>query len=99
MRKLMNNQIKGCVDKCESACPFAYTEMSDIAQNYGCLPSAYEIINMMVYYGKTWACHMEPSIPCVGAIRYLKEENLPYTVIDTDLLTEQSDWHLYVEKI
>lgn len=76
-------------------CPFAFTERSEQAQNYGCLPSPYEIINMRINHGKTWACHSEPTTPCIGAIKYLQEHNMPYAIIDFDLLTESSLWHLY----
>ena len=87
-----------CVDHHDSACPFSFTEQSEYVQNLGCLPSPYEIRNMRVIHGKSWACHSEPTKPCVGAIRWLKEEGLPYNVIDSELLTEKSPWHLYVQK-
>ena len=81
----------------ECCCPFAFTDASEQVQNYGCLPTQYEIMQMRVKHGKTWACHDEPTVPCIGAINYLKEKGLPYKVIDTDLLTEQSNWNLYCE--
>lgn len=80
----------------EGGCPFAYTEISDQVQNYGCLPSPLEIINMRVIHGKTWACHENTQKPCLGAISHLRKNNLPYKVIDTKLLTEQDEWNLYV---
>lgn len=88
----------GCVDRQDSACPFAWTEQSEICSNYGCLPSVLDVITMRVEHNKTWACHDDPSVPCVGAIRELKRRGLPYKVVDPDLLTEQSDWHLYVQQ-
>lgn len=83
------------LDSPDCCCPFAWTDASDIVQNYGCLPEPKDIVNMRVNHGKTWACHEEPTKPCVGAIRHLKEHGLPHTVEDPVLLTEESDWHLY----
>ena len=79
----------------ECSCPFAFTELSEIAQNYGCLPSPYDIVQMRIKHGKTWACHADNTNPCIGAIKYLKENNLTFKVIDTKLLNELSDWNQY----
>lgn len=87
-----------CDHNCdECTCPFAYTEASAVAQNYGCLPTASEILIMRVKHGKTWACHSDPSKPCIGAIMYMKEHGLDYKVIDKELLDETSEWHLYAK--
>ena len=85
-------------DQCSTigGCPFSFTDESETIQNYGCLPSPYDIIQMRVKHQKTWACHCNPNKPCAGAIKYLKENNLPHEVIDKELLTEKSDWHLYL---
>lgn len=79
----------------ECSCPFAFTEASERIQNFGCLPSPYEIIQMRSKHNKTWACHSEPEVPCIGAINYLKEHNLPYKVIDPVLVTELDNWSVY----
>lgn len=79
-----------------SCCPMAFTENSEVAQGYGCLPSPYEITQMRIKHGKTWACHSEPTAPCVGAIKYMKEKGLPHTIIDPMLVTEAVDWSVYV---
>lgn len=86
-----------CNNKIDSACPFSFTEQSEYVQNLGCLPTPYEIRNMRVVHGKTWACHENPSKPCTGAINWLKSNDLPYSVIDQNLLTEKSDWHLFTD--
>lgn len=82
-------------DKC--ACPFAFTDVSEYVQGLGCLPSPYDIIQMRVVHGKTWACHSDPTVPCMGAIGYMKENGKPYKVIDPVLVTESSDWGQYCE--
>jgi hypothetical protein len=79
-------------DKSCNGCPFAFTEESEIIQNYGCLPTPMEIVRMRVEFGKTWACHKEPTKPCSGSISYLKEKGHPYKMIDKELVTEQSDF-------
>jgi len=89
-----------CDDVCKddefSSCPFAFTDMSEQVQNYGCLPTPFEIIHMRVKHGKTWACHSSPDKPCVGAIRHLKENDLEHSVIDPVLVTEKTCWAEYV---
>lgn len=81
-----------CPNNQTSSCPFAFNEVSEAAQGYGCLPSPFEIIKLRTELGKTWACHDEPSVPCTGAIKYLKEHNLPYKVLDKNLITERDNW-------
>jgi hypothetical protein len=79
----------------ENSCPFAFTEESERIQNYGCLPTPREIMDMRIKHGKTWACHSNPEKPCLGALEYLKHYNHPYKVIDSKLVTEQDDWSIY----
>lgn len=78
------------------ACPFSFTDVSEQAQNYGCLPSPYEIVKMRVDYNKTWACHSNPNKPCLGALNFLKEKKLPFSVVDSKLVTEKDDWSEYI---
>ena len=87
--------MSNCTEWCSTmgSCPFAFTEESDVAQNYGCLPTPHDIVDMRVVYGKSWACHSDTSKPCLGAIKYLKAAGQPYKV--TELVTEEDDWGKY----
>lgn len=73
-------------------CPFAFTDASEYVQNLGCLPSPGDIVDMRVNSGKTWSCHENTKKPCLGALTHLKDQGLPYKVIDTKLVTERDDW-------
>ena len=77
-------------------CPFSFTDESETIQNYGCLPSSYEIVFMRQEHGKTWACHSDTEKPCVGAIKYMKKEGIDSKVIDKELVTEKDDWSIYL---
>lgn len=78
------------------ACPFAFNEVSEVAQSYGCLPTPFEIIVMKVKYNKTWACHDNSDKPCLGAIRMLKNNKIDYKQ-EGELITLDSDWGQYVK--
>lgn len=93
----MNKVSVPCKEDCStSSCPFAFTDESEQIQNFGCLPTPFEIRIMRVEYGKTWACHSNPKKPCLGALNELRSRGEPYKVIDT-LLTENDDWHKFVK--
>lgn len=90
-----------CNNQCDqnsdlSSCPFSFSAISEEVQNYGCLPSPFEIVQMRVKHGKTWACHQAPDQVCLGAISYLKKNNMPYSVLDKKLITEKEDWSQYL---
>ena len=78
------------------SCPFAFSDESEQAQNYGCLPTPMEILSMRLHHSKTWACHDNHKKPCLGAIQFLKEYNLSFKVIDKNLVTLDDPWNEYI---
>lgn len=52
-------------------CPFAFTDESEQVQNYGCLPTPYEIIEMKRKSGHNWACHGNEKKKCTGFQEYV----------------------------
>lgn len=74
------------------SCPFALTEHSETIQNYGCLPSSLDILTMKIIHNKTWACHSNPSKPCLGGLLRLKELGLNFKFNKKDLVTESDDF-------
>lgn len=78
------------------ACPFSFTDASEIAQNYGCLPAPLDIVTMRQKHGKTWACHSDTSKPCAGALKFQKERDLQCSPT-YPLVTERDDWHLLIK--
>lgn len=79
------------------SCPFAYSDESEKIQNYGCIPTPIDIINMRVNHNKTWACHSNTSKPCAGAIKMLKQYDIEYKPI-YPLITESDNWEKYSSK-
>jgi hypothetical protein len=49
-------------------CPFndGNTEAASIVQNYGCLPTKFEILRMKDNENKEWRCHDDLSLICGG---------------------------------
>ena len=74
------------------SCPFSNTLESDRAQGYGCLPTQFDIVEMRVNHGRTWACHSDETKPCKGALTHMREKGIECTVINPVLVTENEDW-------
>lgn len=90
--------MKSCTkQRSIASCPFALTDESEQIQNYGCLPTPYDILQMRLIHGKTWACHSDSRKPCLGALEYLKELNLPFKVIDQKMVTLDDNWGEYTK--
>ena len=81
-------------DNCCYTCPFAFTDASERAQGYGCLPTPHEILQMRTVHGKTWACHYDANKPCAGAIAELKRRGEQFKVLDPALITvdQEEPW-------
>jgi hypothetical protein len=80
-----------CDKNCSTtSCPFAYTEESEQAQNYGCLPTPFQIMAMRIVHGKTWACHSDNSKPCIGGLKNVRNHGFDNSVIDQILITEET---------
>lgn len=56
-------------------CPFAFTDESEQAQNYGCLPSPHEIIELKRKTGQNWGCHSNDQKICEGYVSHVKRQN------------------------
>lgn len=59
-------------------CPFAMTEESEQVQNYGCLPTPQEILEIKRCSGKNWSCHGDETKICAGFVEAAKETGLDY---------------------
>lgn len=74
---------------CEGeGCPVNFgNETTEMVYNYGCLPTVPDIIEMRAINGLTWACHGDPTKPCVSGVRLLKNLGLPFKIHQL-----QSEW-------
>jgi hypothetical protein len=48
---------------CCTSCPNSYHEDAAVAQNYGCLPSYWEVQELLKQ-GELWMCHSNPDVVC-----------------------------------
>lgn len=80
----MSNIVQECS---KDGCPFACTENSEVLQNHNCLLTPKEIIEMKLFHGKFWACHSDPTKPCLGAINRFMAAGLVPKIKPEDLIT------------
>lgn len=61
-----------------TSCPFndGLTEAASNAQNLGCLPTPFDIIQMKRESGQNWACHDDETKVCAGLCHQAKEASL-----------------------
>lgn len=67
------------------SCPFACTEESEQAQNYGCLPEPRDILKMKKETNQNWACHSNEKRMCQGFKTFVEESNsnpMHYSSVD-----------------
>lgn len=72
--------------KCNGCPILPRSEEAEQILNYGCLTDWPEAKKWYLETGKTWACHSNPTKPCVGLLIRLKKENIPIKV--NELITE-----------
>jgi hypothetical protein len=73
-------------------CPFnaPFVEEAAQAENYGCLPTGQEIVELKRKTGHNWACHDDESKVCAGLCAVAKESNLD---LSTGGLMRYSTWY------
>jgi hypothetical protein len=59
--KALSAGCDGCL-----TCPFSVNEWAEQAQNYGCLPTNIQILDMARAAGRPWGCHYDESRVCKG---------------------------------
>lgn len=72
LSEAMLNGCDGCL-----TCPFTIGEEAEQAQNYGCLPTNAEILQLALTSGKPWECHGEEGRICRGYASVAKTVGLP----------------------
>ncbi|WP_342490426.1 hypothetical protein [Bacillus sp. FSL R5-0443] len=76
----------GCI-----SCPFSHSEEAEMAQNYGCLPTPQQIVEMKEKSGHNWACHSDETVLCGGFAKYIKR-NRPDLNINEGQLIAYETW-------
>lgn len=78
----------GCV-----TCPFSFNDLADQVQNYGCLPSAGDILKMKETTGHNWSCHGDASVLCGGYVKYIKTYRWDLDITKGGLISYETWYH------
>jgi hypothetical protein len=85
---MCKNKLRHC-----DGCPVEiHTEKGEEISNYGCLPCYADALKWYNETGKVWACHEEPTKPCIGFLKRAKHYKVKVsvnrnTVLITDNMT------------
>lgn len=78
-------------------CPFNFSsEEAEQVQNYGCLPTPTDIINLKKKHNANWACHYSDSSnlkTCGGLIQVNKEAGLGFEITEDQPKIDYSRWY------
>lgn len=62
-----------CETRMCEGCPFNYTEETEIIQNYGCLPTSKDIVQLKKN-NADWKCHSKEHV-CMGLVEVYTADN------------------------
>lgn len=81
----MSNKLIHC-----NGCPInIHTPEGEQISNYGCLPCYADAIKWYKETGKVWACHEQPTKPCIGFLKLAKKKGDKVVLTKTtQLITE-----------
>lgn len=77
-------------------CPFSINEEAIRVQNYGCLPTSFDIVIMKEKSGDNWSCHDDESKLCGGFARYVLDNRPDLNIKEGKLISYES-WYRWDE--
>ncbi|WP_242705750.1 hypothetical protein [Pontibacillus sp. ALD_SL1] len=72
----------GCI-----TCPFSLNEEAEIVQNYGCLPTGHDIVQLKKRTGHNWSCHGDETKVCGGLASHLKDYHPELSIHEGKLIS------------
>lgn len=75
------------------SCPFSHSDEAEMAQNYGCLPTPKQIIEMKEKSGHNWACHSDATVLCGGFAKYIKRNRPDLNISEGQLISYETWVH------